>query len=594
MAGCFWDCGALSDELKPSCVKGFKRVNRAIRDVPANVVKLTHDNERRQNMLKVRHQLQREWTKFVEDTERIFGQSPAHHDNSMNARHFHDRGVVTAESTRHSQSCTSLGFDWRRRRSKVQHFPVVNKCDVQSFHTCGHQHIKARLVSQLWPSTAHEVEVIGRARVLKGDEAEEDPQADIIQFDFPGVCVKTQFEGTQIFVCMDGGLNYFNVFINDKLVRVIRTLSGVRTYELCSPLAPGVYRLCLSKRTEASVKSVYDWFGTVTLYGFYVHGSSVSKPGRLLQHPDYEADKERRLLIEFIGDSDTTSFGNEGPHSDVSAIQSMDASKQNAWNSYAAQAARCFDADYSLVAWTGTGVISAPPIPGSNPSVISRGMRAIFNRSVANWESEACHALPDLVVLHIGGNDLTGVHIDDDARENIRASEDLTVPILAKFIDAYVELLTMVRKSYPTTPIVCLAPDENTMSAESSRKGQAETSALVQTAVYCAVEEFGDAQTHFVILRPYPELLDPEDENKADWALLSHWSVQGHSKVAAALVTSIQKVMPHWVIKSAMTVCPAMSAVCPAIDRHSSLQRDIDCMKNALRSVPAKLRSCMC
>lgn len=37
---------------------------------------------------------------------------------------------------------------------------------------------------------------------------------------------------------MDGGGNYFNVFVDDELVRVLETVEGFEVYELCPEQGP--------------------------------------------------------------------------------------------------------------------------------------------------------------------------------------------------------------------------------------------------------------------------------------------------------------------------------------------------------------------
>ena len=84
------------------------------------------------------------------------------------------------------------------------------------------------------------------------------------------------------------------------------------------------------------------------------------------------------------GDSDTASYGCEGPYSGPDDVINMDPAKENCWNGYAAQAARCLEADYSLVAWTGIGVCGAPPIPGTALDIQLGGSRTLYGRALGN------------------------------------------------------------------------------------------------------------------------------------------------------------------------------------------------------------------
>jgi len=106
------------------------------------------------------------------------------------------------------------------------------------------------------------------------------------------------------------------------------------------------------------------------------------------------------------------------------------------------------------------------------------------------------------------------------------------------------------------------------MSAELTREDQAETSALVQSGVlkaFEAVKKSGDENVHYEILRPDPAITDPAEETGKDWALVAHWSVQGHSKVAGALVKAIQKVLPDWKAQEEPTPCALMESECTLV-----------------------------
>ena len=72
----------------------------------------------------------------------------------------------------------------------------------------------------------------------------------------------------------------------------------------------------------------------------------------------------------------------------------------------------------------------------------------------------------------------------------------------------------------------------------------------MQRGVATAVEQFlvesGDKQALYRVLEPDPPIEDPAQAGAqagcthGDWGLLAHWSVQGHSKVAGALVGVIE------------------------------------------------------
>jgi len=326
----------------------------------------------------------------------------------------------------------------------------------------------------------------------------------------------------------------------------------------------------LHKRTEACIKTVTDWFEPVSFYGFFVSSPTPGITPRLLPHPH---NKTKRRYVEFIGDSDTTSYGNEGEITDAIAVHTMDPAKQNAWNSYAAQAARCFDADCSMVCWTGIGVHGAEPIPGTELDVMNGGMRTVYNRSVAYASSQPPADHPDLVVVYIGGNDLSGNAFGDlsGVDEALGGTALEGSPgmagrkVLEDFSEALVEVLQAVRTRNLHAPVVLLAPNETTMSAESTTEEQAYTAGLVQRGVRLAHVAFSawcvknghEPNASFHVLRPTPAISNP-DVDPSEWGLLRHWSVKGHQKVARALVKVIEEALPEWKATSEPTPCPVL------------------------------------
>jgi hypothetical protein len=57
--------------------------------------------------------------------------------------------------------------------------------------------------------------------------------------------------------------------------------------------------------------------------------------------------------MEFIGDSDTCGFGNEGKASSAKNLFGMKGRLENVYNGYACITARMFDAEEHVLAWSG-------------------------------------------------------------------------------------------------------------------------------------------------------------------------------------------------------------------------------------------------
>ena len=71
------------------------------------------------------------------------------------------------------------------------------------------------------------------------------------------------------------------------------------------------------------------------------------------------------------------------------------------------------------------------------------------------------------------------------------------------------------------------------------------------------------------VLRPDPPITDP-NEDKSDWALLAHWSVRGHIKVADALAKIIKEVLPDWEQVAKPTPSPVMEPLYAVVQEEDS------------------------
>lgn len=132
-----------------------------------------------------------------------------------------------------------------------------------------------------------------------------------------------------------------------------------------------------------------------TFYGFIVDAEA-----EVLSHgPNLTTPVVRRL--EFIGDSDTCAFGNEGESSSSKNFFKMKGRMENSYNGFAAILSRQFEAEAHILAWSGKGI-------HSNTLDWGPTMRTLWKRTLASREGEweMTSWVPDAVVIHIGGNDL--------------------------------------------------------------------------------------------------------------------------------------------------------------------------------------------
>ncbi len=157
---------------------------------------------------------------------------------------------------------------------------------------------------------------------------------------------------------------------------------------------------------------------------------------------------EKKLKLEFIGDSITCGYGNM-----INDGNSLYYSKdQNGWMSYAAIAARKLGADFSLVSYSGItateGLNSSkyeiPPMEYFYP-YCDRLQDKIegFAETPRQWDFNSFQ--PDIIILNLGTNDATVIELNEDIQAGI-----------AKFEINYYRLLKMIREYNGKNPwIIC-------------------------------------------------------------------------------------------------------------------------------------------
>lgn len=148
--------------------------------------------------------------------------------------------------------------------------------------------------------------------------------------------------------------------------------------------------------------------------------------------------EEKKLRIEFIGDSITCGYGVDAP----SQYESFRTTTENFMKSYAYLAAEMLGADYSAVCYSGYGIISGYTPDGTkNAANLVPAYYECYGRDYpAKWDFSA--KPNDVVIINLGTNDSTYIDRDPDSRG-------------AEFIKAYSEFLTTVRKNNPDAHIIC-------------------------------------------------------------------------------------------------------------------------------------------
>jgi lysophospholipase L1-like esterase len=258
-------------------------------------------------------------------------------------------------------------------------------------------------------------------------------------FDWASVRFHANIEASAMALYARTGQNYLDVLVDGERVAVLGPKStapdrawaeighapagsgGAPVYSLHLP--PGRHHLIVSKRTAPNS-------GPVTILGF-----RLDKAGTLAAPPP--AFKRR---IEFIGDSLTNGYGDEGPGLKCESLPPY----ENSSGSWARVAAAQCKAEAQILAYSGYGLMrnygakterSDDPVPFYYPRTV------LAEPDV--WPRE--RYVPDLAVVFLGTND----------------HSTPPIPKSAAFEDAYAAFLDQVRDGRGALKILIAYPDDN-------------------------------------------------------------------------------------------------------------------------------------
>ena len=203
--------------------------------------------------------------------------------------------------------------------------------------------------------------------------------------------------------------------------------------------------------------------------------SCLDVEGELLPPP---AAKDKK--IEVIGDSITCGYGIEG----VVDVDTFTTAQENPWNAYGCRVARALDADFSLISWSGNGIIShyveeSVNEPRNDEALMPElyyyeDYSADFRRGKARTDyikRDFATYQPQLIIINLGTN-------DGSYTRNIPARD-------RAFVNGYVKFLRQVREVNPDANILCTVGVMATAAKD-----------LVGEAVD-RVNDFGDSKVFF-------------------------------------------------------------------------------------------------
>lgn len=297
---------------------------------------------------------------------------------------------------------------------------------------------------------------------------------------------------------VDGLYSRVAIYVNGE--RVIDTLIKDRevTFKVFESDEPQDVTIKIVKLSESA-------YSTVGIKNLKVISTNGIRPAE---------NKDR--IIEFIGDSITCGYGvdDENPNNHFSTAT------EDITKTYAYKTAEALNADYSIVSYSGFGIISGYTQTGDKEdemmisSVYGKVGKSYgdFNNEIApstiEWDFQKIQ--PDLIVINLGTNDISYCGEDE-----IKHSE---------FVDGYVDFLKIIREKNPDSKILC-------------------TLGILGDSVYGDIENAAARYTE-----------ETGDENiscmKFEYQLYSdgisadyHPTEATHSKAAAKLINEIRQLM---------------------------------------------------
>jgi len=267
---------------------------------------------------------------------------------------------------------------------------------------------------------SHDTHIHYMGRVIMQDDAAE--------LSWSGTSVKINFKGTGVKATLrdEHGYDYFNVIVDGNVISVIQPDSVQKEYTLASGLPDGNHSVELFKRTEWAMGKT--WF-----YHFSLDKSAVILPAPLT--------KKRK--IEFFGNSITCGYAIE----DTTGKDRGTAPYENGYLSYAAIAARHFDAEFYNTSRSGIGImVSWDPL--IMPELY---YRADATDAESKWDFSKY--TPDLVVINLFQNDSWIVKLPDNGQ--FKARFGTKAPTDDQIIKAYKDFVKTIRSKYPKAQIIC-------------------------------------------------------------------------------------------------------------------------------------------
>jgi hypothetical protein len=241
---------------------------------------------------------------------------------------------------------------------------------------------------------------------------------DTPEFSYSGVSIRACFEGTLVSMILDDerGENYYNIILDRTRITKLKVDAGEKHYTLAENLEDTIHEIEIFRCTE-------EMFGKTKFLGFELDGDDSL----------VEISNKRQRLIEFIGNSITCGYGNEGANGGT-----FGASTENHYMTYAAITSRSFNARHLAVCKSGIGIYRNydGPVTGSPDCMPNYYTRIFLYDENPKYDFSET---PGLICINLGTNDFNTIGGDS-----------------ARFVSAYLNFIDSLQSYYTHPDILCL------------------------------------------------------------------------------------------------------------------------------------------
>ncbi len=322
-----------------------------------------------------------------------------------------------------------------------------------------------------------------------------------------GTGVEFTFTGTKCSITIAGDGNSTNAGMADNQARIGIYVDGERVIDDMVDKKEEVYEVFQSDEprevTVSLVKLSESPMSTIAINNICVTGTPIK--------PVPNKDK----LIEFIGDSITCGYGADDPDKN----HKFSTKTEDVTKAFAYKTAQALGTDYSMVSFSGYGIISG--YSDGEKKVTEQSLPQYYTKLGFTWspngsfkpseiEWDFGKRQPDIIVINLGTND-DSYTLDKKERQE-------------EYSTAYTEFLKTVRANNPDAKIVCA------FGVMTDRLFE-----YVQLAVDNYTAETGDGNISTLKF----DVQKAEDGYSADW----HPSITTHDKAAAKLTEYLKTLL---------------------------------------------------